>query len=62
MNVDCIVCGNEFDLSAAADRLEDEESRFYFCSDSCRERFEEEPEIFLLDPDDDWQRELPATA
>jgi YHS domain-containing protein len=41
------VCGMEVSRSTAADEVEYQGKRFYFCAASCREAFEAEPEKYL---------------
>lgn len=41
------VCGMEINLENAEERSEYEGEVFYFCSDQCRNRFDEEPGKFV---------------
>jgi YHS domain-containing protein len=44
------VCGMEIEPSAAAETREFGGKTFYFCSASCAERFDEEPEVYAGSP------------
>lgn len=46
----CAVCGKEIDAGQEVARVEEKEQIYYFCSDDCFERFEQEPEEF----DTEW--------
>ncbi len=41
------VCGMEVSERGAAGRVEYQGKTYYFCSDSCREEFTEDPEHYL---------------
>jgi len=43
------VCGMEIDESQAADSIEYEGKKYYFCSSHCKSSFEKEPEKYTQD-------------
>jgi YHS domain-containing protein len=46
------VCGMEVNLETAPAKTEYEGQIYYFCSESCKEAFEEDPEQYLF-PDEE---------
>lgn len=61
MIVTCPVCENDFDARDAASKIEhDEEERLFFCSDHCREQFDEEPQVYLEPSEEDVTHEAAA--
>lgn len=42
------VCGMELPREAAACETYDEDQHFYFCSDACKRRFEQEPARYCV--------------
>ena len=47
------VCGMHVEEEKAAARVEHKGATYYFCSAGCKERFEENPEKFLLRLEED---------
>lgn len=53
MMIYCAVCDQELRASDAASRIENEEDHYFFCSDHCRELFEDEPGLYVAEQDDE---------
>jgi YHS domain-containing protein len=45
------VCGLEFDQSQAVAQTVHDGVAYYFCSEACRETFEDDPEEFVIGQD-----------
>jgi len=41
------VCGMELEEASAAAEVEHQGNRYYFCSDSCKEAFQDHPERYV---------------
>jgi YHS domain-containing protein len=41
------VCGMELEEATAAAEVEYRSNRYYFCSESCKEAFEQQPEEYV---------------
>lgn len=50
-----VVCGMEVDESTAPAKIEYEGRTYYFCSNSCKQDFLENPESYLEDDEEMWR-------
>lgn len=50
------VCGMQVDEKTATARSEYEGTIYFFCSEGCRQHFEEDPRKFIAQSADDWHR------
>ena len=48
------VCGMQVDEASAAAHVEHQGTTFYFCSTGCRQRFEQDPEKFVMGSRPNW--------
>ncbi len=50
------VCGMTVNAKSAAAQLEHEGQTYFFCSDGCKKRFQEDPAKFVAKSQSDWDR------